>query len=175
NAEGETSAVPHLDAAGVDELRQALSAMFDRRRQRVPAAGGPDLIGLLEARRRGDGTVAQLRAMTIAPSVDRREHILRDAGALLENVLDHVDRHVGIDAVVYRAIEIGDVAHHEQHVFDRGTIGHCESSIRSSPASARADRCKASFPLAPSYLGISVASPAWAPFDTIPCGMLNDH
>ena len=58
DAEGEAAAVPHLEAAGIDELRQALSAMLGRTGERVPAGGGPGLIGLLEARRRGDDAVA---------------------------------------------------------------------------------------------------------------------
>ena len=137
NAEGEARAVPHLEAAGIDELRQALSAVFGRTGERVPAAGDPGLVGLLEARRRGDDAVAQLRAMAIAGAVDRRQHLAREARRFLQNILDHVEREVGIDAVADRAVELADVAHHEQHVVDGRAIGHCESSTWSPIASTR--------------------------------------
>ena len=128
NAESEARAVPHLEAAGIEQQRQALPAVFGRTGERVPAGGDPGLVGLLEARRRGDDAVAQLRAMAIAGPVDWRQHLSGEARGLLQNILDHVDREVRIDAVVDRAIELADVAHHEQHFVDGRAIGHCESS-----------------------------------------------
>src|SRR5262249_42391111 len=75
DAEGEAGAVPHLGAAGIEQQRQALSAIFSRTGKRVPAAVNPGLVSLLEARGRGDHAVAQLRAVAIAGPVDRRQHV----------------------------------------------------------------------------------------------------
>src|SRR5262249_17302848 len=86
NAETEAGAVPHLKPAGIEQQRQALSAVFGRATKRVPAACNPRLVGLLEARRRSDDAVAQLRAMAIAGSVDWRQYLLRETRRFLQNV-----------------------------------------------------------------------------------------
>ena len=91
HAKSEARAVPHLEAAGIEQLRQTLSAVFGRTGQRVPTGGGPGLVGLLEARCRGDDAVAQLRAMAIAGPVDRRQHLPAEPRRFLQNILDHVE------------------------------------------------------------------------------------
>src|SRR5215831_2074046 len=75
DAEREAGAVPHLGAAGIEEERQVLPAIFGGTGERVPAAADPGLVGVLEARRRGDGAVEQLRARTITTAIDRRQHL----------------------------------------------------------------------------------------------------
>src|SRR5262249_8531968 len=100
--------------------------------ERVPAAADPGLVGLLEARRRRDDAIAQLRTMAIAVPVDRRQHLPGETRRLLQNVVRHVEREVGIDAIVDRALELADVTHHEQHFVDGGAIGHGQSSTSSA-------------------------------------------
>ena len=128
DAECEARPVPHLEAAGVDELGQILAAVFDGTGERAPAAGDPGLVGLLEARRSGDNAVAQLRAMAIARAVDRRQHLTREAPRFPQDVLDYIERQVRIAPVAERAIEPAHVAHHEQHVVDGCAVGHGRKS-----------------------------------------------
>ena len=82
-AEGHGSRVPHLDAGGVDRVRQLLAAPLRRRGQPVPAGLRPGAIGLLPARRRGDGAVLERRAVAVADGVERREHIAGEPAGLL--------------------------------------------------------------------------------------------
>ena len=124
HAEGEAGAVPHLEAAGIDQLRQVLAAVIGRRAERIPAACDPGLIGLLETRRRGDDAVAQLDAVAVAAAVDRRDHLAGEAPGFLQDVLHQVERQIAVDAVADRAVEPADVSHQEQHLIDGRTVGH---------------------------------------------------
>ena len=66
DAEGHGGRIPHLDAGGVDGVRQLLAAPLRRRGQAVPAGRGPGRIGLLPAGRRGHDAVLERRAELVA-------------------------------------------------------------------------------------------------------------
>src|SRR5262249_21644993 len=116
---------------------QVLSAVFSRTGKRVPATTSPGLVSLLEAGRRGDHAVAQLRAVAIAGPVDRHQHVCGETRRLFQNVFDQADREVRINALVDGTVELADVAHHEQHLVDGSAISHGESSTSKPLASAR--------------------------------------
>jgi hypothetical protein len=63
--------------------------------------------------------------MAIAGPVDRRQHFSGEARGLLQNIFDHVEREIRIDALVDCAIEFADMAHHEQRFVDGSAVGHC--------------------------------------------------
>src|SRR5262249_2871954 len=98
----------------------------------------PGLIGVFETRCRGDDAIAQLRAMAIAGSVDRLQHLGREPRGFLQDTFDVIDREVRINAVVDSALEFADVAHHEQHLVDGRAIGHGVTSTSPSALASTA-------------------------------------
>ena len=97
-AEGHGGRVPHLDAGGVDGVRQTLAAPLRGSGKPVPAGLRPGAIGLLPARRRGDGAVLERRAVLVADRVERRENVGREPAGLLEHGLDHVLAEVAVES-----------------------------------------------------------------------------
>ena len=61
--------------AALSDLRQALAAPLARRRQPVPAALSPGVIGFLPAGRGGDGAVLEDHAILVADPVERRDDL----------------------------------------------------------------------------------------------------
>ena len=90
DAERHRGRVPHLDAGGIDRVRQRLAAPFGRRREPVPAGGRPGAVGLLPARRRGDGAVLERRAVPVADLVERRDDVGREAAGFRQHGIDDV-------------------------------------------------------------------------------------
>ena len=75
DAERHRGRVPHLDAGGVERVRQPLAAPFvGRRKRRSSRPPTQAAIGLLPAGRRGDGAVLERRAELVADRVERRDH-----------------------------------------------------------------------------------------------------
>jgi hypothetical protein len=92
--------IEHFRERVVDHDRQALAAVFRVAGQRRPAAIDELAVGLLEARRRGDGVRCriELAAFAVADGVEREQHLGGELGALFEDLVDGV----GIDFGVSR-------------------------------------------------------------------------
>ena len=116
--------VPHLDAGGVERMRQMLAAPLRGRREPIPAGRGPGAIGLLPARRRGDDAVLELRAAAVADRVERRQHLGGKAARLFEHCVDHVIGEVAIEALAQRRPETGGMAQRKADVADRRLVAH---------------------------------------------------
>jgi len=121
-----------VNSGATPKARQTLSAVFGGSRERVPAGGGPGLIGVLESGRDGDGAVGELRAVAVAGPVDRVEHLAGEARCFLQDIFDIIGREIRIDAVLDCALELAHVAHHEQHLIDGCAIGHGVTSSGSA-------------------------------------------
>ena len=76
-----------------------------RRGKPVPAGRGPGAIGLLPARRGGDGAVLEDDALAVADHVERGDHLGRELAGFLEHGVDDVFGEVAVDAVVERLLE----------------------------------------------------------------------
>ena len=90
DAERHRRAIPHLDAGGVERMRQRLAAESRGRRHRVPAALPPGLVGLLPARRHGDAAVLERRAVLVADRIERCDHVAGEAARLGKHGIDVV-------------------------------------------------------------------------------------
>ncbi len=99
--------MPHLDAGGVDDLRQRLAAPFGRRGKAVPAAAAPAVIGFLPARRRGDDAVLERRAELVADAVERRDHFAGEAAGFGQHRIDVVHGEIAKESFVDRGREAG--------------------------------------------------------------------
>ncbi len=124
DAEGHVGRVPHFEAGRIDGLRQVLAAPLGRRRQPVPAPGRPISIGQPPARRRGDGTVLQRRAVAIADRVERRQHVAREAARLGQHRIHHVLGEIAIEAFGQGRRESARMLEREGDVGDRCPVSH---------------------------------------------------
>src|SRR4029077_8071009 len=94
--------------------RQARAAERRRRRRADPAAGGQFTVGVLETRRRGDGTVGMApAAFLIADAVERGEHVLAELCRLGEDGFDEIGRGFGETRKVVVALDLEHVAQQE--------------------------------------------------------------
>ena len=123
-AEGHGGRVPHFDAGGVDRMRQILAAPLRGRGEPVPARLRPGAIGLLPARRRGDGAVLERRAVAVADRIERSENVGRELARFLEHRLDHVVGEVAVEAVGQRRAETGRVLERKGDIGNRRPVGH---------------------------------------------------
>ena len=119
--------IPHLDAGGVDRVRQFLAAPFGRRGEPVPAGGGPGGVGLLPARRRGDVAVLERRAEFVADAVERRDHVAGKAAGLLQHLIDRLLVEIAVKPFGQRGFQAGGVFERKSDVGDRGAVGHGSS------------------------------------------------
>ena len=122
--EGQGGRVPHLDAGGVERMRQRLAAPLRGSREPVPAGLRPGAVGLLPAGRRGDGAVLERRAVVVADRVERRQNVGGEPARLLEHRRDHVLGEIAVDAVAQRRAEPGAVLERKGDVGDRRPVGH---------------------------------------------------
>ena len=122
DAERHRGGIPHLDAGGVERVRQRLAAPLRRQRNRVPAGRGPAAIGLLPARRHGDGAVLERRAEFVANRIERRDHVGGVAAGLLQHGVDIVGAKVA--ALRQRARKAGAVLQRKGDLGDRSAVGH---------------------------------------------------
>jgi hypothetical protein len=123
-AERHAGGVPQLDAARIEQRRQALPAIFDRPRKRIPASLGPGPVGFPPAGRHGHGSVPQGCAVLVADGVERRDRIVGEPAGLLENGLHQVEREVAVETLRDGAVQAGHMAHGEDDVGDRCAVGH---------------------------------------------------
>ncbi len=128
-AEGHGGRVPHLDAGGVERVRQLLAAPFRGRGESVPAGRGPGAIGFFPARRRGDGAVLEGRAVAVADRVQRSDNIGREFARLLEHRVDHVFGEVAVEALRQRGAQARPVLECKRDVGHRRAIGHRMVSV----------------------------------------------
>jgi len=96
--ERDIGAGPDLFDRGSQHLRRALAAKFRRRRQLCPAAVHVLPVGVAERLRHLHHAVAITGADAIAESIDRSEHVLREARRLL----DHRRRQIAGELAIAR-------------------------------------------------------------------------
>ena len=91
--------------------------------QRVPAALGIFLIGLLEARRRAHDAVLQPRALAVADIVERRQHVARQLAGFLENSVDEIGARLLAAREQCDLGEAGEFVEREPHVGEGRRVG----------------------------------------------------
>jgi hypothetical protein len=125
--EAHVGRVEHLAAGRADGLGQALAAEVRRMLQPLPAARHVLRERLLEAGRGGHHAVLEGRGVAVARYVQRRDHVLVEARALLEHGLCR------FQAGLFEARQLGDLADVgqvldvEQHVLEGGGVAHVMS------------------------------------------------
>src|SRR5882672_12268459 len=127
DAEGHRGRVPHLDAGGIDGMRQTLAAPIRRPRDAIPASGTPVAIGLLPTVGRRDHAVLDPGALTIANPVKRGNHLGREPSRLLQHGIDQVLVEVFVEPFGKRSSKSGGVFEREGDVGNRRAIGHAAS------------------------------------------------
>ena len=90
DAERHRAGIPHFQRGGAEHDGQALAAMLDRPRQRVPAAVDPAPVQRLPAGRRRHGGVLQHRTVCVADPVERGNLLGRETPRLGKDRLDHI-------------------------------------------------------------------------------------
>ncbi len=104
--------------------RQALPAIFGRRRQPEPAAFGDLLEGFLETLRRGDAAViAALAAFEIADAIERLQHFFAQLGRLVQNRLADIGGGIGKAGKIVVAVDLEHVVEQKAHIFHGGFVG----------------------------------------------------
>ncbi len=103
--EGHVGAAEVLDHVGGESEGQALSTLFDRTGNRVPALLDEGAIGLGKAVRQRDRAIGQLRAFLVALAVERRPFPGGELADPFDDGPDHVLAGAG-EAFVLR--EFGD-------------------------------------------------------------------
>ena len=103
--------------------RQALPAIFRRRRQAEPAALGHLLEGILEAVGGGDPAVVMAgAALEIADAIERLQHFLGEFGRFRQNRFPHVGGGVAEAGKIIIPVDLKHVVEQETHVFQRGFV-----------------------------------------------------
>jgi hypothetical protein len=123
-AERHVRRAPDLGAGGVDRQRQALAAKRLRSGHRVPAGRGPALVGIRPTRRGGDLASGQRDAVLVADAVQRRQHLGGEATGLFQHGGGHVAVKLAIMAGLQRGPQPRAMVEGQQHVVDRGAVGH---------------------------------------------------
>ena len=101
--------------------RQALPAIFRRRRQAEPAAFGDLLVGFLEALRRGHAAVVMaLAAFEIADAVERLQHFFGQFRRLAQDRLAHIGGGIAKAGKIVVAIDLKHVVEQEAGRLPRG-------------------------------------------------------
>jgi hypothetical protein len=83
--EGHVGRIPHLLSRGVEQLRQALAAVFHGAADAVPAAFDEASIRLGEAGGGNDSSGADLGALYVARLVERRQHLGGQFGGFFQD------------------------------------------------------------------------------------------
>ncbi len=115
--------VPHLQHRGRQRDGQALAAVLGLEGQRVPAAFGVFLIGLLEAGRRAHDAILEPRALAVADIVERRQHVARQLACLLENGVDEIGARLLAARELRDRGETGELVERETHVGEGRRVG----------------------------------------------------
>src|SRR6266699_566265 len=122
--QGETQigAVPHLHDGGVDELGQALAAVFRTEAQTVPPGFDELPIGGVEAVGHRHEPVVPSRPFDVAHAIERRPDAAREFRRLLEHGIDQVRRCVLAPGEARDGLEIGEFLDCKLHVPDGSAI-----------------------------------------------------
>ena len=116
----------HLLHGDADEPGEAAAAVGLGHGDATPAGFDVVAVGLDEAVGRRDGVVLMPhRRLLVAHTVEGRDLVLHEPGALAEHAIDHVDLGVPEALVRRETLEPGDVLQHEADVVGRdGVVGH---------------------------------------------------
>ena len=82
------------------------------------------LVGVLPAGRSGDDAVLPLTAVLVARPVDRRDHLLGDFGAFLQNLAHQIRGHILEAGLVFVAVDLQHLVEDELEIADRRLVGH---------------------------------------------------
>ena len=126
--ESHRSRRPHFAAGRLQHLRQALPAEFGIGHQAVPACPCPILIGFFPARRHGDASVAQHRAVLVADPVERGDPVGREFARLLQNGIGKAFIHVRQQPVCHQPVKPCH-AQSQSDIVNRCLIVHCRLSL----------------------------------------------
>ena len=111
--------------------RQALPAIFRRRRQAEPAAFGHLLEGLLETFGGGDPAVVMAgAALEIADPIERLQHFLAELGRFRQNRFPHVGGGVAEARKIIIPVDLEHVVEQEADVFQRGFVTRHRRRLR---------------------------------------------
>ncbi len=135
--EAQVGAVEHLDAGRADRLRQALAAKVTRMLQALPAALAELPERLLEARCGRHLTRLPGRRMAVALDVERSHHRLVEARALLQHGRRGVEAGILESGQRGDRLQVGKLAHAEEHVGDGGAVGHGGSFLVAATSAGR--------------------------------------
>ena len=126
--ESHRSRRPHFAAGRLQHLRQALPAEFGIGHQAVPACPCPILIGFFPARRHGDASVAQHRAVLVADPVERGDPVGREFARLLQNGIGKAFIHIRQQPVCHQPVKPCH-AQSQSDIVNRCLIVHCRLSL----------------------------------------------
>ena len=124
DAESHGRRMPHLDAGGVDRVRQRLAAEVGRRGETVPAGGGPGGVGLLPAGRRRHLAVLERRAELVADGIERRDHVGGEFAGFFQHGVDGRLVEIAVKPIRQRGREAGGVLERESDVGNRRAVAH---------------------------------------------------
>ncbi len=116
--------IPHLDAGGVERVRQSLAAPLLGRGKPVPAGLGPGAIGFLPAGRGGDRAVLEGRADAVADGVERAEHLGGEAAGLLQHRVDQVLLEIAVESFRQRRRKTRRMLERKGDIGNGRPIGH---------------------------------------------------
>ncbi len=123
HAEREVGARGEFLDRRVEDLGEALAAIFLRHGQAHPPAARIGVVGSLEARRGGHRPVGMADApLPIARQIDGGEDLVGELAAFPQDGFDHVRRRVTETAEVGPALKPQHVVQEEQGVVDRGAV-----------------------------------------------------
>ncbi len=125
-----------------DDIGQALSAIFDRRVQRGPAAPDIGVERLFEARWRRDAAIRVPNApFLVADGIQRKEYFLSNLRALCQDGIHQIRRRALKAGQIGIAIKAHHMVEYEARFADRGGIaGHQSSPVIFSSRMFRACR-----------------------------------
>ena len=122
--ERDVRAVEHLDARRGDELGQALAAEFRRVLHALPAGVRETAERFLESLRRRDLAVVPVTRLLVAGMIQWGDDFAAELRVLFQHGLDGVGRRVFAAGQLIDLGQVGQFVHDEQHVLQRGLIGH---------------------------------------------------
>ncbi len=100
--EADRGRMPHFRAGGIDDLRQALAAPFERRGDRIPAGQPPGAVSLFPARRRGDHAVFERRTVSVADAIKGSDDFCGKAAGFRYDRLNILDPELTEQALLNR-------------------------------------------------------------------------
>ena len=130
HGEGHVGRRCHLGDGEAQHMRQALPAIFGVCRQTAPAAFDIGPVGFLESGWRGDAAiVVACAAFGVTDGIQRRQLVLEELRALLQDRVHQIGGRVGKAGQVGIALQVDELVQQELEVLYRGLIGRGHSRL----------------------------------------------